>query len=101
MKKSYTFWRIYMAKYSNWWLYIGIFLCASGIGTVVGVVFVAVWMFGHLKEKKLGGTEIHHHYNNKYDGDRFNENHEYKIVNVKAGREKGTYKFDGQLGEWK
>ena len=56
---------------------------------------------GHLKEKKLGGTEIHHHYNNKYDGDRFNENHEYKIVNVKAGREKGTYKFDGQLGEWK
>ena len=28
---------------SNWFLYIGIFLCASGVGVVVGAIFIFYW----------------------------------------------------------
>ena len=31
------------SKVSIWFLYIGIFLCASGIGIVVGLIFIAYW----------------------------------------------------------
>ena len=37
---------------SNWFLYIGIFLCASGIGLVVGAIFIAYWGIKKLEEAK-------------------------------------------------
>ena len=39
---------------SNWFLYIGIFLCASGIGLVVGAIFIAFWGIKTLEEAKQG-----------------------------------------------
>ncbi len=39
---------------SIWFLYIGIFLCASGIGLVVGAIFIAYWGIKTLEESKQG-----------------------------------------------
>ena len=41
---------------SNWFLYIGIFLCASGIGLVVGAIFIAYWGIKTLQESKCGNS---------------------------------------------
>ena len=62
---------------SNWFLYIGIFLCASGIGVVVGAIFIFYWGIKKLEEAKLGNsyTEInysanidHYHANDSGNG---------------------------------
>ena len=47
---------------SNWFLYIGIFLCASGIGLVVGAIFIFYWGIKKLEEAKHGNsyTEINY-----------------------------------------
>ena len=42
------------SKVSIWFLYIGIFLCASGIGIVVGAIFIAYWCIKTLEESKCG-----------------------------------------------
>ena len=39
---------------SIWFLYIGVFLCASGIGLVVGLIFIAYWGIKTLEEAKQG-----------------------------------------------
>ena len=61
---------------SNWFLYIGIFLCASGIGVVVGAIFIFYWGIKKLEEAKLGNsyTEINYsanidHYHADNSGD--------------------------------
>ena len=41
---------------SNWFLYIGVFLCASGIGLVVGLIFIAYWGIKTLEESKQGNS---------------------------------------------
>ena len=41
---------------SIWFLYIGIFLCASGIGLVVGAIFIAYWGIKTLEESKCGNS---------------------------------------------
>ena len=41
---------------SNWFLYIGVFLCASGIGLVVGIIFIAYWGIKTLEEAKVGNS---------------------------------------------
>ena len=41
---------------SIWFLYIGIFLCASGIGIVVGAIFIAYWGIKTLEEAKHGNS---------------------------------------------
>ena len=41
---------------SIWFLYIGIFLCASGIGIVVGLIFIAYWGIKTLEEAKCGNS---------------------------------------------
>ena len=41
---------------SNWFLYIGIFLCASGIGLIVGIIFIAYWGIKTLEEAKCGNS---------------------------------------------
>ena len=57
---------------SIWFLYIGIFLCASGIGIVVGAIFIAYWGIKTLEEAKQGNsyTEINYSANiNHYYAD--------------------------------
>ncbi len=41
---------------SIWFLYIGIFLCASGIGIVVGAIFIGYWGIKTLEEAKQGNS---------------------------------------------
>ena len=41
---------------SVWFLYIGIFLCASGIGLIVGLIFIAYWGIKTLEEAKQGNS---------------------------------------------
>ena len=47
---------------SIWFLYIGIFLCASGIGLVVGVIFIAYWGIKTLEEVKVGNSYTENNY---------------------------------------
>ena len=41
---------------SIWWLYIGIFLCASGVGVAVGATFIFYWGIKKLEEAKQGNS---------------------------------------------
>ena len=63
---------------SNWFLYIGVFLCASGIGLVVGIIFIAYWGIKTLEEAKCGNSYTennftanidHYHAGNDGSGD--------------------------------
>ena len=60
---------------SNWFLYIGVFLCASGIGLVVGLIFIAYWGIKTLEQAKCGNSYTENnftaninHYNANDDG---------------------------------
>ena len=39
---------------SIWFLYIGIFLCATGFGVIIGVIFIFYWGIKTLEEAKQG-----------------------------------------------
>ena len=41
---------------SNWILYIGVFLCASGVGVVIGAIFIFYWGIKKLEETKQGNS---------------------------------------------
>ena len=47
---------------SSWPLYIGVFLCASGIGLVVGIIFIAYWAIKTLEEAKAGNSYTENNY---------------------------------------
>ena len=51
---------------SNWFLYIGIFLCASGIGLVVGLIFIAYWGIKTLDEAKAGNSYTENYTENNF-----------------------------------
>ena len=65
---------------SIWFLYIGIFLCASGIGLVVGAIFIAYWGIKTLEEPKQGNSytennftaNIAHYHADDYGSDNDN-----------------------------
>ena len=67
---------------SNWILYIGIFLCASGIGLVIGLIFIAYWGIKTLEEAKQG---------NSYTENNFTAN----IDHYHAGND------DGDIDDWR
>ena len=78
---------------SIWFLYIGIFLCASGIGIVVGAIFIAYWGIKTLEEAKQG---------NSYTENNFTAN----IDHYHAGSDgsdddsyKSARRINGTLGE--
>ena len=78
---------------SIWFLYIGIFLCASGIGLVVGAIFIAYWGIKTLEEAKQG---------NSYTENNFTAN----IDHYHAGSDgsdddsyKSARRINGTLGE--
>ena len=52
---------------SNWFLYIGVFLCASGIGLVVGIIFIAYWGIKTLEEAKQGNSYTENNYTANID----------------------------------
>ena len=45
-----------MAAVSNWFLYIGVFLCATGFGVVIGAIFIFYWGIKKLEEAKCGNS---------------------------------------------
>jgi hypothetical protein len=47
---------------SNWFLYIGIFLCATGFGVVVGAIFMFYWGIMALKESEAGNSDTENNY---------------------------------------
>jgi len=51
---------------SIWFLYIGIFLCASGIGIVVGLIFIAYWGIKTLEEAKCGNSYTENYTENNF-----------------------------------
>ena len=57
---------------SSWPLYIGVFLCASGIGLVIGIIFIAYWGIKTLEEAKQGNS-----YTENYTENNFTANIEH------------------------
>ena len=47
---------------SNWILYIGVFLCASGVGVVIGAIFIFYWGIKKLEEAKQGNSYTENNY---------------------------------------
>ena len=65
------------SKVSIWFLYIGIFLCASGIGLVVGLIFIAYWGIKTLEEAKCGNSYTENNFTaniNHYHADDSGDN---------------------------
>ncbi len=52
---------------SNWFLYIGVFLCATGFGVVVGAIFIFYWGIKKLEEAKQGNSYTEITYNANID----------------------------------
>ena len=51
---------------SNWFLYIGVFLCASGIGLIVGIIFIAYWGIKTLEGAKCGNSYTENYTENNF-----------------------------------
>ena len=47
---------------SSWPLYIGVFLCATGVGIVIGAIFIFYWGIMTLKESKAGNSYTENNY---------------------------------------
>ena len=47
---------------SNWWLYIGVFLCCTGFGLIPGAIFIAYWAIMRLENVKLGNSYTENNY---------------------------------------
>ena len=45
-----------MAAVSNWFLYIGVFLCATGFGVAIGAIFIFYWGIKKLEDAKQGNS---------------------------------------------
>ena len=79
------------SKVSIWFLYIGIFLCASGIGIVVGLIFIAYWGIKTLEEAKCGNSYTENNFTaniNHYHADDSGDNGDARAtVNENMPRE--------------
>ena len=70
-----------MGAVSNWYLYIGMFLVATGFGLPIGAVFIVYWAVKYLSGKSCGsqvnyGTAEftqNNYYMNGSDGDQDQE----------------------------
>ena len=40
-----------MKKPSVIWLYIGMFMCCTGIGTIGGIIMIILWFYGDFNSK--------------------------------------------------
>jgi len=55
---------------SKFWLYLGIILACSGIGTVVGIILIILYVWGDIRESidNTGATD------NDVEEEHYNEN---------------------------
>ena len=51
---------------SNWILYIGVFLCATGFGVVIGAIFIFYWGIKKLEEAKQGNSYTENYTENHF-----------------------------------
>ena len=51
---------------SNWILYIGVFLCATGVGVVIGAIFIFYWGIQKLEEAKQGNSYTENYTENHF-----------------------------------
>ena len=51
---------------SNWVLYIGVFLCATGVGVVIGAIFIFYWGIKKLEEAKQGSSYTENYTENNF-----------------------------------
>ena len=51
---------------SNWILYIGVFLCATGFGVVIGALFIFYWGIKKLEEAKQGNSYTENYTENHF-----------------------------------
>ena len=71
---------------SNWILYIGVFLCATGFGVVIGAIFIFYWGIKKLEEAKQGNS-----YTENYTENNFTAN----IDHYHAGND------GGDIDDWR
>ena len=81
---------------SNWFLYIGVFLCATGFGVVIGAIFIFYWGIKKLEEAKQGNsyTEINYsatanidHYHAGNDGSDIDDWRKHNNINEGVKRD--------------
>ena len=82
MRRNCTSWRIYLANLgSNIALYLGAFMCCTGILLIPGAIFIIYWFATKDDDKdNTQYVEHHHHYE------------ENKIINVDARDGKHSFK---------
>ena len=51
---------------NNWILYIGVFLCATGFGVVIGAIFIFYWGIKKLEEAKQGNSYTENYTENHF-----------------------------------
>ena len=51
---------------SNWILYIGVFLCATGFGVVICAIFIFYWGIQKLEEAKQGNSYTENNTENNF-----------------------------------
>ena len=80
-----------MAGVSNWFLYIGVFLCATGFGVVIGAIFIFYWGIKKLEEAKQGNSYPENNFTTNIDhyhaGDSGDSGDSRSTVNDNVPRE--------------
>ena len=80
---------------SNWVLYIGVFLCATGVGVVIGAIFIFYWGIQKLEEAKQGNS-----YTENYTENNFTANIDhYHTGNDGSDDWRKTRRVNGTIGE--
>ena len=51
---------------SIWFLYIGVFLCATGVGVVIGAIIIFYWGIQKLEEAKQGNSYTENNTENNF-----------------------------------
>ena len=51
---------------SNWIIYIGVFLSATGLGVVIGAIFIFYWGIQKLEEAKQGNSYTENYTENNF-----------------------------------
>ena len=51
---------------SNWWLYIGMFLCCTGFGLIPGAICIVFWAIRRAETVKLGNSYTENNTENNY-----------------------------------
>ena len=79
---------------SNWFLYIGVFLCATGFGVVIGAIFIFYWGIKRLEEAKQGNSYTENnftanidHYHAGNDGSDTDDWRKHNNINESVSRD--------------